>query len=124
MNGKTQQMLFLKSRKADSLCPMAVSNERDMTSKAETFSLRLPAALKDQIDQLVRDTDASPASVIAAALASYGRENDRLKALTSAMVSAETGILHSGEQVFGWMRSWGSENELPSPEPDIRPATE
>jgi hypothetical protein len=47
---------------------------------------------------------------------------DYMRELDEAVKSAESGIGHSGGQIFGWMRSWGTADELASPEPDIHPA--
>jgi len=41
--------------------------------------------------------------------------------LDEAVKSIESGVGHSSEQIFAWLNSWGTEAELPSPEPDIRP---
>ena len=44
-----------------------------------------------------------------------------LRELELAVKSAESGVGHSGERIFAWMPSWGNADELPAPEPDIRP---
>ena len=42
-------------------------------------------------------------------------------ALDEALVEYEKGVFVSGERVIEWMRSWGTDHELPTPEPDIFP---
>jgi len=43
------------------------------------------------------------------------------KAVDAAVAEADKGIFVSQEAVDRWMESWGTENELPMPEPDIFP---
>jgi predicted transcriptional regulator len=38
-----------------------------------------------------------------------------------AEAEADKGIFISGEAMHRWMASWGTDNELPPPEPDIFP---
>ncbi|CAN7687505.1 hypothetical protein [Rhizobium sp. LjRoot254] len=42
-------------------------------------------------------------------------------AIEAALAEADKGIFVSQEAVDRWMESWGTENELPMPEPDIFP---
>ena len=39
--------------------------------------------------------------------------------LQDAVRKADEGVFVSAEKVHAWMRSWGTDNELPRPEPDI-----
>jgi predicted transcriptional regulator len=41
------------------------------------------------------------------------------QALLAAIEEAEKGIFISEEAIDRWVESWGTENELPPPEPDI-----
>lgn len=45
-------------------------------------------------------------------------------AIDTALAEADKGIFVSQETVDRWMESWGTENELPMPEPDIFPDTD
>jgi predicted transcriptional regulator len=93
-----------------------------MPSKAETFSVRLPDAVKTQVDELARLTKRSRSFIVQEAISTYVQDRaDYMRELDEAVKSAESGNGHSGEQIFGWMRSWGTANELASPEPDIHP---
>jgi hypothetical protein len=42
-----------------------------------------------------------------------------IEELNAAKKSALGGPLYSAEQIFTWMDSWGTDKELPPPEPDI-----
>ncbi len=43
------------------------------------------------------------------------------KALQIAQEEADKGIFISQEKITAWLDSWGTENELEAPEPDIFP---
>jgi predicted transcriptional regulator len=93
-----------------------------MPSRAETFSVRLTDDVKNQVDEIARVTRRSRSFVIKEAVESYVRERAAYVAeLDAAVASAETGVGHSSDQIFGWMRSWGRDDEQLSPSPDIRP---
>jgi predicted transcriptional regulator len=91
-----------------------------MPSKAETFSVRLPNEVKHQVDELARLTKRSRSFIVKEAVDCY-MNNCAINAqeLEEALKSAESSVGHSSEQTFAWMKSWGTENELPSPDPDI-----
>ena len=97
--------------------------ETHVPSKAETFSVRLPDAVRSQVDELARLTKRSRSFIVQEAVSTYVQDRaDYMRELDEAVKSAESGIGHSGEQIFGWMRSWRTANEIASPEPDIHPA--
>jgi predicted transcriptional regulator len=91
-----------------------------MPSKAETLSVRLPNDVKRKVDDIAHATKRSRSFIIKEAVASYvnGREA-YLRDLDAALKSADSGVGHSGEQIFGWMETWGTAEEAPSPAPDI-----
>ena len=94
-----------------------------MPAKAETFSVRLPDEVKAQVEELVRLTNRSRSFIVKEAVTSSMRDRvDYIRELDEAVTSAQSGVGHSSEQIFGWMRSWGTEAELASPAPDIKPA--
>ncbi len=41
-----------------------------------------------------------------------------------AIAEADKGVFISGKAMHRWIESWGTENELPPPEPDIFPESE
>lgn len=93
-----------------------------MTAKSDTFSVRLPDGLRKEVDNIARLTKRSRSYVINEAVAAYVRDKaDYLAELDEAVRSAESGVGHSGEQIFAWLRSWGTEGEMAPPEPDLHP---
>ncbi len=93
-----------------------------MPSKAETFSVRLSDSVKSQVDELARLSKRSRSYIVQEAIASYVQDRAAyLREIDEAVLSAESGLAHSGEQIFGWMKTWGTDNEMPSPQPDITP---
>ena len=95
----------------------------EMPSKAQTFSVRLPDDVREQVDHLAKMTKRSRSFIVKEAVETYVRDRAAyIKELDEAVASAESGVGHSFEQVSKWMQSWGTEDELPTPEPDIRPA--
>ncbi len=94
-----------------------------MPSKAQTFSVRLPDDVRKQVDELARITKRSRSFIVKEAVESYVRDRSAyVQELDEAVASTESGYGHSGEQIHNWMNSWGTENELAAPEPDIRPS--
>ena len=94
-----------------------------MPAKAETFSVRLPEDIKQQVDALARLSKRSRSFIVNEAVAAYLHDRaDYIRELDEAVKNVESGIGHSGDQIFAWLDSWGTENELPSPSPDIGPA--
>lgn len=91
-----------------------------MSSSAETFSVRLPDATRKNVDKLAALTKRSRSYIVVEAVEAYVKDRMAyVSELDVAVLSAATGPAHSGEQIFAWMRSWGTDNELPSPSPDI-----
>lgn len=93
-----------------------------MPTKTDTFSVRLPEDIKQQVDDIARLTKRSRSFIVKEAITSYvTSRQDYIKELDEAVKSAESGVGHSSEQIFSWMKSWGTEDELSSPTPDITP---
>ena len=93
-----------------------------MPTKAETFSVRLSAETKRQVDDVARRLRRSRSFVVKEAVESYVRDRARyLDELDAALASVETEGGHSGESIFRWMRSWGTDHESPIPDPDVPP---
>jgi len=51
----------------------------------------------------------------------YGDKEAFLKAVQEGIDSADAGDLVDDEEVWAWVDSWGTENELPMPQPKARP---
>ena len=48
---------------------------------------------------------------------------EKRAAIRSAVAEAEEGVFISQEAMDAWVASWDTDDELPPPEPDIRPAS-
>ncbi|MBP2292517.1 CopG family transcriptional regulator [Azospirillum rugosum] len=51
----------------------------------------------------------------------YGDVEAYHRAVQEALESAKAGLLVDDEEVWAWVDSWGTEHELPMPEPKVRP---
>lgn len=96
---------------------------KNMPAKVETFSVRLPEGVKHQVDEIARVTKRSRSFIIKEAVAAYLRDRAAYeRELDDAVRSAQSGVGHSAEQVFGWMDSWAAGEKRPLPSPDVSPA--
>lgn len=87
-----------------------------------TFSVRLPDDLRREVDQFAKVTRRSRAFVVKEAVAAYMAEQKAyLEAIEEGEREADEGVFISGDAVIRWLESWGTDNELPRPEPDIFP---
>ena len=91
-----------------------------MTS-GTTFSVRLPPETKQELEEYARATKRSSAFIAKEAIEAHLAERRAyLAAIDEAIKEAdETGEFVSWEVTKRWMDSWGTNNELPPPEPDI-----
>ena len=82
----------------------------------------MPEATRAKVDELALLSKRSRSYIINAAVEAYVKDRAAyLRELDAAVLSAESGVGHSGESIFTWMRSWGSDNEIASPKPDMAP---
>lgn len=89
---------------------------------SETLTLRLSPETKRELEAYARATQRSSAFIVKEALEAHLEERRAyLAAIEEAEREADEGVFVSGEAVIKWMRSWGTDNELPTPEPDIFP---
>lgn len=85
-----------------------------------TFSVRLPAELRREVDEFAKATKRSRSFVVKEAVAAFMQEQKAYHAaIDEALAEADNGVFISGGKVMEWLASWGTENELPPPEPDI-----
>ena len=91
-----------------------------MTS-GTTFSVRLPPETKQELEEYARATKRSSAFIAKEAIEAHLAERRAyLAAIDEAIKEAdETGEFVSWEATKRWMDSWGTNNELPPPGPDI-----
>jgi len=85
-----------------------------------TLSVRLPGDLKNQLDLLSQSCDRPNSYIATKAIQEYINRNSwKIKALQDAKKEADKGIFISQNAMENWVNSLGTENELPSPKPDI-----
>jgi predicted transcriptional regulator len=90
----------------------------------EPFSIRLDAKIKKRLQKEAKFEKRSAGFVVQHALERYLDSQDyERKIADEAFAKADEGVFISGEKVFAWMESWGTDKELPFPEPDIFPET-
>ena len=85
------------------------------------ISARIPEKLSKELESLAKQTQRSKGFLLTEALEDYVGHKTWLSNRIAGAVKAadETDLAHSHEQVVAWMESWGTENPLPVPQPDI-----
>jgi|UPI0006857A4E predicted transcriptional regulator len=90
-----------------------------------TFSVRLPPETKRELEEYAKATKRSSAFIVKEAVEAHLAERRAyLEAIEEGEREADLGVFVSGEAVFKWMESWGTDKELPRPEPDVFPAND
>jgi predicted transcriptional regulator len=83
------------------------------------LTLEVPEDISDQLERLAQSTQRSPSNLAAEALAAYLDVNEwqveHIKKALEEAKSGAPGISH--ERIKAWVRSWGTDKELPKPEP-------
>lgn len=93
-----------------------------MPQDSSLVSVRLPNDLRDEVDRFARMSKRSRSFVVKEAVAAYMEEQRAYReAIDEALAEADKGLFVSGEAVDKWLASWGTDNPLPPPEPDIVP---
>lgn len=88
--------------------------------KTALFSVRLEATLKARLEDEAKRRDRTASFIANRAIRLYFEELDRTRReLDEAFAEADKGVFISGEAVQKWMESWGTDHELPPPQPDI-----
>jgi RHH-type transcriptional regulator, rel operon repressor / antitoxin RelB len=90
-----------------------------MTKKMITA--RIPVSVNEQLELLAQREKRSKSFLIEEALAIYVAREEMINAKmgSSFKQAEESGEWVSNEAVMRWMDSWGTENELSPPKPDI-----
>lgn len=84
------------------------------------ISLRIPDKIKDRLDRLAGSTKRSRSFLASEALNEYLERHEwQIAAINDAVKEADKGVFVSQEAVSDWLTSWGTENELPAPKPDV-----
>ena len=86
------------------------------------FSIRLDTKVKAKLEQEARREDRSAGYIAQMAIEDYlDAKAYKRECLREAVAEADKGVFVSWEKVDAWMKSWGTDDELPMPEPDIFP---
>lgn len=92
---------------------------------AQPVSVRLEDQNRDNVDRFAKMTKRSRSFIINEAVEAYLKDRIQyLVELDEAVTDAQSGYGHSSDQIHTWMKSWGTENELSAPEPDIMPSNQ
>ncbi len=84
------------------------------------LSLHVSAEVKRRLEQEAELTRQSESEVASEALVAYFLNREHLReALKEAIAEADKGVFISGEAMHRWIESWGTDHELPPPEPDV-----
>ena len=103
-------------------CSHVSSNIEIMTVALTPTSIRFKDNVREQLDQFSDLTKRSRNYIVNEAVEAYTRDKMvYITEINAAVEDARSGYGHSSEQVFAWMDSLGTDNELPTPEPDITP---
>lgn len=88
---------------------------------SNTFSVRLPPETRKELEDYAKATQRSAAFIVKEAVEAHLAERRAYKAAIEEALSdiEETGELTSWEATKEWMESWGADNELPAPKPDV-----
>ena len=87
------------------------------------FSIRLDNVTKQRLEEEAVREDRSAGYIAQKAVEEYlDAKAYRRECLLEAMAEAENGVFVSEEAVDAWVESWGTDHELPMPEPDVFPA--
>ena len=82
--------------------------------------MRLTETTHEAVTRFAKMTKRSRSFIINEAVEAYMKDRIQyLEELNEAVASAQSGTGHSSEQIHDWMKSWGTETELPAPDPDI-----
>ena len=84
-------------------------------------SLKIDDALKGRVQQLASQRRRSPHWIMLEAIQQYvereeARESFKLEAFASWASYKETGLHLTGDEVTGWLNSWGSDDEKSVPQ--------
>jgi len=88
-------------------------------AKSTTMTIRLTPEVSGRLDALARDTKRSKSYLASEAIESYVNHNAwQVAHIKEALAEDEAGAPGAPhEEVMRWMASWGTDHELPRPEP-------
>lgn len=81
-----------------------------------TFTLRVPAALRDRLDKLAEATDRSRSWLAAQAIAEYVEAQEwQIETVEQGLADIKSGRFVEDQRVDDWLDSWGTDSESPPP---------
>ncbi|MCP5071995.1 MAG: ribbon-helix-helix protein, CopG family [Rhodobacteraceae bacterium] len=84
------------------------------------FSVRLDEDLKASLEAEAKREDITASQLATRAIRKMLEDRAAYKRmLDEAVAEADKGVFISSEAVMAWVESWGTDNELPRPEPDV-----
>jgi predicted transcriptional regulator len=90
---------------------------------AVPMSLRIDEDLKAELEAEAAREDRSASYVLQQAAREYIARKEQFRTMVTELeAEADKGVFISSEKMRAWVASLGTDNELPSPEPDIFPA--
>lgn len=88
------------------------------TSQSTTFTVRLAEAAKARLEALARSTGRTRSHLAAEAIGEFLEDNEwQVAGIHQALASLEQGRAVDHAEVRDWVRSWGTDSELPAPQP-------
>ncbi len=87
-------------------------------AKSTTLSFRVDADLKNELTKIAKRQDRSASYIAEQAIKDrVAFEQAQVRAIEEGLAAADRGELIPHAEVKAWVESWGTENELPQPEP-------
>ena len=87
------------------------------------YTIRMDTDLREALEQEARYEDRPAAQLANRAIKSMIQAKvAKRQAIETALAQADKGAFISQNALNEWMDSWDTDNELPIPEPDIKPA--
>jgi predicted transcriptional regulator len=98
---------------------MSTNNVKEPGSTV--LSIRVPEALKEQLDYLSRSTKRSKGYLATEALGDYVKKNAwRAKELQNAIAEADMGVFISHDAMLAWANARHVDKGIAPPKPDIQ----
>ena len=91
-----------------------------MAEKAKRLSVELPEELGEAVVRIADARQQSSAKFVEEAVRAYIEDDGSyLAAIDEALAEADKGEFVSSEKFEAWVKSLGTDHELPMPEPDV-----
>jgi predicted transcriptional regulator len=86
------------------------------------FSFRIDTGTKTKLEEWAARENRSASALAQMAIDEYlDQKAYKRECILEALEEAKKGVFISEEAMDAWVDSWGTDNELPPPEPDIFP---